>query len=363
MNIDIVPLTPEQEKPIPTELQFGTNFTNRMFTQRFSAAEGWHKAEIGAYHSFTLDPSSLVFHYGQEIFEGTKAYRRPDGHINLFRPWDNAQRFNDSAERMSMQTVDVEDHVAAIAKLVELEHEWVPHAEGAALYIRPTMIATDEFIGMRASQSYLHYIITCPVGNYYSTGLSPIPVFISTEYRRAVKGGTGAAKTGGNYAASLMVSEQVKKQGYIQVLWLDAIHGRYVEEVGTMNIMFVYEGNKIVTPKLTGSILPGITRASLLQLAPDLGYEVEETMIDVEEMLADVEAGKVTEIFGCGTAVVIAPVGKFGYQDKEYLVNNNEVGPVARRLYQELTDIQFGRKPDPYGWTYKIEVPEAEATP
>ncbi len=358
MNIDLIPLTPEQEKPIPTELQFGTNFTNRMFTQKFTPDAGWHEAQIGPYKPFTLDPSALVFHYGQEIFEGTKAYRRPDGHINLFRPWDNAKRFNDSAQRMSMQGVDVEDHVAAIAQLVELEHEWVPSDPGTALYIRPTMIATDEFIGMRASESYLHYIITCPVGNYYATGLAPISVFISTEYRRAVKGGTGAAKTGGNYAASLMVAEEVKKLGYIQVLWLDAIHGRYVEEVGTMNIMFVYEGNKIVTPKLTGSILPGVTRASLLQLAPDLGYKVEESTIDVEEMLADVQSGKITEVFGCGTAVVISPVGKFGYQGQDYQVGDGEVGPVARRLYQELTDIQFGRKPDSYGWTYKIEVGE-----
>jgi branched-chain amino acid aminotransferase len=360
MNIDIAPLTPEQTKPIPSELTFGTNFTNRMFSQKYTPETGWHSAQIGPYQPITLDPSALVFHYGQEIFEGTKAYRRPDGHINLFRPWDNAKRFNDSAERMSMQPVDVEDHVAAIAQLVELEHEWVPDQQGAALYIRPTMIATDEYIGMRASQSYLHYIITCPVGNYYSTGLAPVSVFISNEYRRAVKGGTGAAKTGGNYAASLMVSEQVKKEGFVQVLWLDAVHGRYVEEVGTMNIMFVYDGRKIVTPKLTGSILPGITRASLLTLAPDLGYEVEEGMIDVNEMLADVQSGKITEVFGCGTAVVISPVGKFGYEGQEYIVNNNEVGPVASKLYQELTDIQFGRKEDPYGWTYKIEVPKAE---
>lgn len=356
MNIDLIPLTPEQIKPIPTELQFGTNFTNRMFTQKFTPAKGWHDAQIGPYKPFTLDPSALVFHYGQEIFEGTKAYRRPDGHINLFRPWDNAKRFNDSAKRMSMQGVDVEEHVAAIAQLVALEHEWVPSLPGAALYIRPTMIATDEFIGMRASESYLHYIITCPVGNYYATGLAPISVFISTEYRRAVKGGTGAAKTGGNYAASLMVAEEVKKLGYMQVLWLDAIHGRYIEEVGTMNIMFVYEGNKIVTPKLTGSILPGVTRASLLQLAPDLGYEVEEGTLEVEQMLADVQSGKITEVFGCGTAVVISPVGAFGYQGQDYQVGDGQVGPVSSHLYQELTDIQFGRKPDPYGWTYKIEV-------
>jgi branched-chain amino acid aminotransferase len=356
MNIDLVPLTPEQIKPLPTSLQFGTNFTNRMFTQRYTPAQGWHEAKIEPYGPFTLDPSALVFHYGQEIFEGTKAYRRADGNINLFRPWENAKRFNSSAQRMCMPQVDVEDHVAAIAKLVELEHEWVPTIPGASLYIRPTMIATDEFIGMRASDSYLHYIITCPVGNYYPTGLAPISVFISTEYRRAVKGGTGAAKTGGNYAASLLVAEEVKKLGYLQVLWLDAIHGRYIEEVGTMNIMFVYEGKKIVTPELTGSILPGVTRASLLQLAPDLGYEVEERMIDVEEMLADVRSGKITEVFGCGTAVVVSPVGQFGYQGETYTIGNGDVGPISSHLHHELTAIQYGDKPDPYGWTYTIEV-------
>lgn len=356
MDINIIPLSEEQKKDKPESLTFGASFTDRMFTQAYEGEHGWHKAEIGPYRPFTLDPSALVFHYGQEIFEGTKAYRRPDGNINLFRPWENAKRFNSSAERMSMPPVDVEDHVAAIAQLVELEQKWVPDVDGASLYIRPTMIATEDAIGMRASNNYLHYIITCPVGNYYAGGMAPVSVFISDEYRRAVKGGTGAAKTGGNYAASLMIAEQVKEKGYVQVLWLDAVTGKNIEEVGTMNIMFVYEGKKIVTPELTGSILPGITRDSILTLAPDLGYEVEETTLNVEEMLADVEAGKITEAFGCGTAVVISPVGKFGYKGQDYPVNNEEVGPVARHLYQTLTDIQFGRAEDPYGWIHTIEV-------
>lgn len=356
MDIEIIPLKAEELKEKPKELTFGANFTDRMFSQHYTPEEGWHDAKIGPYEPFTLDPSALVFHYGQEIFEGTKAYRRPDGNINLFRPWENAKRFNRSAERMSMAQVDVEEHVEAIATLVELEQDWVPETDGASLYIRPTMIATDAAIGMRASQSYLHYIITCPVGNYYAGGMAPVSVFISDEYRRAVKGGTGAAKTGGNYAASLMIAEKVKKLGYVQVLWLDAVTGRYIEEVGTMNIMFVYEGKKIVTPPLTGSILPGVTRDSLLTLAPDLGYEVSEEMLDVEQMLADVASGKITEVFGCGTAVVISPVGKFGYKGEDYTVNNNEVGPVARHLYQALTDIQFGRVEDTYNWTHTIQV-------
>jgi branched-chain amino acid aminotransferase len=238
--------------------------------------------------------------------------------------------------------------------LVELEHEWVPEAEGASLYIRPVMIATDAALGVHASKTYLHYIIVGPVGPYFQQGFKPVPVYISDKYRRAVKGGVGAAKTGGNYAASLFVGEEAAAKGYSQVLWLDATHGRYIEEVGAMNICFVYDGNHIVTPPLTGSILPGVTRTSVLALGQDLGYEVSETMLDVHEMLADIESGRITEVFGCGTAAVIAPVGQFGFQDKIYPINNNEVGPVAKHLRQELTDIQYGRIPDRFDWTLAI---------
>jgi branched-chain amino acid aminotransferase len=246
--------------------------------------------------------------------------------------------------------------VAAIIKLIELENEWVPNVSGATLYIRPAMIATDAALGVYASKTYLHFIILSPVGAYFKEGFAPVPVYISDEYRRAVKGGTGSAKTGGNYAASLFVSERVKAQGYSQVLWLDAIEGRYIEEVGAMNICFVYEGKQIVTPKLSGSILPGITRKSVLQLAPDLGYEVSEETIDVNDMMADLKTGKITEVFGCGTAAVIAPVGKFGFKGQEYIINNNEAGPVSQHLFDQLTGIQTGRLPDPYGWTHTIEV-------
>ena len=352
IQLNLVPTA--DRKPIPTQLAFGQNFTDHMFRQKYTAEVGWHAAEIGPYEPITLDPAALVFHYAQEIFEGTKAYRTPDGHVNLFRPWENAKRFNFSAERMSMATVDVEDHVLAIAKLVETDQAWVPSADGSSLYIRPTMIATEAGIGVKASHSYLHFIITCPVGNYYPQGMSAVPVFISDEYRRAVKGGTGAAKTGGNYAASLYVSEQVKQKGYVQVLWLDAVTGRYIEEVGTMNIMFVYEGKKVVTPALTGSILAGITRDSLLRLAPDLGYEVAEELLEVEQVLADIQSGKITEAVGCGTAVVVSPVGKFGYKGQDYTVGDGQVGPVASHLYKALTDIQYGRVPDPYGWIHTI---------
>ncbi len=242
-----------------------------------------------------------------------------------------------------------------MVELVSLEHEWVPAQDGASLYIRPTMIATDVGLGVHASHNYLHYIIVGPVGPYFATGFNPVAVYISRDHVRAVRGGTGAAKTGGNYAASLFVAEKVTALGYQQVLWLDAVERRYVEEVGAMNIAFVYEGKHIVTPALSGSILPGITRDSVLRLAPDLGYTVSEDRIDVDQVLADIRSGRITEAFGIGTAAVIAPVGKLGSEDETVTVNDNQPGPVARHLYRALTDIQYGRTPDPYGWTYTLK--------
>lgn len=356
MHITIEPLLPSDLKPFPPTLAFGKFFTNRMFTQTWTAEAGWHDAKIGPYRPFVLDPSTAVFHYAQEIFEGTKAYRRPDGHINLFRPWENMKRFNRSAARMAMQAVDPEEHLDAIVQLVSLEHEWVPNQEGASLYIRPTLIATEPALGVHASHRYLHFVILSPVGPYFATGFNPVSVFISDDYVRAVRGGVGDAKTGGNYAASLYVSEEVSRLGYQQVLWLDAVERRYVEEVGSMNIAFVYEGKRIVTPALSGSILPGITRDSVLRLAPDLGYPIEEARIDVHEMLRDLGTGAITEAFGLGTAAVVAPVNKFGYKGKEYTVGNGQSGPVAKHLFQTLTDIQYGRIADPYGWTHTIQV-------
>ena len=356
MDIKLLPLDQANLKSIPREdFGFGNNFTNRMFSQKYTPEKGWHEAQIGPYAPLVLDPATAVFHYAQEIFEGLKAYRRPDGRVNLFRPWENMKRFNNSARRMAMPVVDEEEHLAAIVQLIELEHDWVPDVPGAALYIRPTMIATEPALGVHASTQYLHYVIIGPVGAYFKEGFNPVPVYISDAYRRAVRGGTGAVKTGGNYAASLFVGAEAKAKGYSQVLWLDAIQGRYIEEVGAMNIAFVYGGERIVTPPLTGSILPGVTRDSVVTLARDLGYEVVEEQIDVHDMLADVESGAITEVFGCGTAAVIAPVGKFGFRDKEYLINNYKVGPVAKRLYDELTGIQFGRVEDRFGWTMTID--------
>lgn len=358
MKIIVESLNPADRKPFLTDLSFGRHFSNRMFSQRYTPEQGWHDARIGPYRPLTFDPAAAILHYGQEIFEGLKAYRRPDGNINLFRPWENAARFNRSAQRMAMASVDPEEHVEAMIELVSLEHEWVPAQDGASLYIRPTLVAADVGLGVHASRSYLHYIIVGPVGPYFATGFNPVAVYVSRDHVRAVRGGTGEAKTGGNYAASLFVAEKVGALGYQQVLWLDAVERRYVEEVGAMNIAFVYEGAHIATPALSGSILPGITRNSMLKLAPDLGYTVSEERIDVDQALADIRSGRITEAFGIGTAAVIAPVGKLGSDGEAVIINENEPGPVARRLYQALTDIQYGRVPDPYGWTCTIKVKE-----
>lgn len=355
MDIKIEPLNGNAKTPLAEKPVFGKTFSNRMFSQRYSPDQGWHDAKIGPYEPIVLDPATAVLHYSQELFEGTKAYRRPDGHINLFRPWENAARMNRSAKRMAMHEVDAEAHVEAIVELVKLEHEWVPSGEGESLYIRPVLIATDIGLGVHASATYLHYIIVGPAGPYFPTGFKPVSVFVSKDYVRAARGGTGAAKTGGNYAASLFESERVKHLGYHQVLWLDAVERRYVEEVGAMNIAFVYDGKHISTPVLSGSILEGITRDSILKLAPTLGYTVSEDKIDLNDALRDIESGKITEVFGMGTAAVVAPVDKMGYEGKDYPLKHSP-GPVAQHLFKALTDIQYGRVPDPFGWTLKVEV-------
>jgi len=357
VEIKIVPLETAQLHQAPAQhFGFGSLFANRMFTQYYDKGEGWHDAQIGPYQDFSLPPATAVLHYAQEIFEGTKAYRRPDGDINLFRPWENMKRFNRSAQRMAMPTVDEEEHLAAIVRLIELEQEWVPYAPGATLYIRPAMFASEVALGVHASTAYIHFVIAGPVGAYFKEGFNPVPVYISSRYRRAVRGGVGAAKTGGNYAASLLVGEEAAAKGYSQVLWLDALEGRYVEEVGAMNIFFVYEGKRLVTPPLSDSILAGVTRDSVLHLAADLGYDVAEERVEVHEMLAAIKSGQITEVFGCGTAAVIAPVGKFEFDQQIVTINDNQSGPVATRLFNTLTDIQYGRVQDPYGWTLRINV-------
>lgn len=356
MKINVIPLADTQNKSRPNEnnLGFGKYFTDRMFIQKYSTEKRWYDAKIEPYHPLSLDPAAAVFHYGQEIFEGLKAYRTDKNTINLFRPFENAKRFNRSAARMSMPTIDENDHVDAISQLVKLEKSWIPSSPDTSLYIRPTMIATDAVLGVHASHHYTHFVILSPVGAYFAAGLNPISVYISDTYRRSVKGGTGEAKTGGNYGASLIVGEEASKYQCSQVLWLDAVEGKFVEEVGSMNICFVYRDGHIVTPPLSGSILSGITRMSILELAPSLGHSVSEARVPVDKLLADIKSGEVTEVFGTGTAAVIAPVGSFIYQAQSYVIGGNQVGTVTQKLRQTLTDIQTGRAKDTMGWVHPI---------
>ncbi|MGB1882927.1 MAG: branched-chain amino acid aminotransferase [Gammaproteobacteria bacterium] len=356
--IRIEPVAETNPVALPESLGFGRIFTDRMFSQRYHADRGWYDATIGAYQPITLDPATTVYHNGQMIFDGTKAYRRADGDINLFRPELNAERFNLSAERMGMPTVDAESHVQAMERLVQLEHRWVPDRPGTALYIRPVMIAIEKTLEVRASREYLHYIIVTPVAPYFAEGFAPVSVYVSDDFVRAVRGGTGEAKTPGNYAGSIAATEIAIKKGYQQVLWLDGVERKYIDEVGAMNIAFVFDNKHIVTPELSGAILRGITRRSLLSLAPDLGYTVEERRIAMDEVLAGLSSGAITEIFGMGTGAVIAPVGRMQVNGEELVIRDGTPGPVATRLYSELTALQYGERDDPYHWTHHIEIPE-----
>ncbi len=354
MKISVNSISSDQARSLPDgKFGFGRIFSNHMLTRTFTDETGWQDAEIQPYGPIPMNLSMSVLHYGQEIFEGTKAYRRPDGKINLFRIDQNIKRFNRSAVRMELPIMDEEEHLEAIVSLIELDASWVPDSPDSSLYIRPTLVSSENTIGSLNANEALFFILLSPVDPYFATGFNPISVFVEDEYVRAVRGGVGEAKTGGNYAASLHATDKAIKAGYKQVVWLDAIERRYVEEMGGMNICFVY-GNKLVTSPLTGTILPGITRDSLLILAQDLGYETEERMIDIHELIADIKSGVCTEAFACGTAAVIAPIGKLGYKGEDVIVNNNEVGAMTRHLYDELTGIQFGRIPDRFGWTLQI---------
>ncbi|PKN11583.1 MAG: branched chain amino acid aminotransferase [Deltaproteobacteria bacterium HGW-Deltaproteobacteria-4] len=351
MNIHIVPLSsPKTKYSDETKLGFGKLFTDRMFVMEYSAGQGWHSARIQPYGPFALDPACAVLHYAQEIFEGLKAFRRPDGQISLFRPRDNVRRFNRSAERMSMPAVDEVFFLRAIKELVKLEEGWIPQSEGTSLYIRPTMIATDPYLGVRPSETYLCYVILSPVGAYYSGGLAPVKIWISDEYVRVAPGGTGEAKTGGNYASSLKASQEAALKGFDQVLWLDGVERKYVEEVGSSNICFLYDG-KVVTSPLKGTILDGITRRSVLALVKDFGLTVEERALSIDEILDGVSSGRLTEAFGTGTAAVVSPVGQFTYRDRTVTFGDGKsIGALTMKLYQTLTGIQNGKVADQHGW-------------
>jgi branched-chain amino acid aminotransferase len=355
MHIRIDPIADTSPVTLPEPLGFGKVFTRRVFTRHFEAGRGWHDAAIGPGSSIALAPGAHLLHCGQAIFEGTKAYLQPDGRLALFRPEANAERFNRSAERLAMPRVEPAEFVAAIEALLTLEHAWAPRGDGASLYIRPVMVATEATLEVRASRTYLHYIVLSPVGPFFAGGFQPVAVRVEEHHVRAAPGGTGAAKTIGNYAGSLVATEAARAAGYQQVLWLDAIERRFVEEAGAMNVAFVYGGGEIVTPALSGSILPGITRDSVLRLAPDLGYGVREDRLDVNTVLADIAAGRITEAFCMGTAAVIVPIGRIGHRGGDVLVGANVAGPVATHLYRALTDIQYGRAEDPYGWTRIVD--------
>ena len=346
-------LNPETFKPRiedESKLVFGKQFTDRMFVMKYLTGKGWHDARIQPYQPFSLDPAAMVLHYAQEIFEGMKAFRRPDGQVALFRPLDNFKRFNHGARRMCMPEIDEAFLLRALKELVRLESDWVPRSAGTSLYIRPTLIATEPMLGVRPADEYLCYIILCPVGAYYKGGLSPVKIWIPDQYVRAAHGGTGEVKTGGNYAASLYAAREAAAKGYDQVLWLDAREKKYIEEVGSMNICFLLDG-KLVTSPLHGTILDGITRRSVLTLAREMGVEIEERALSIDEVLDGAQSGRLTEAFGTGTAVVISPVGQFTYRDRTVkLGDGTTTGPLTQKLYDTLTGIQYGRLPDSHGW-------------
>lgn len=335
-------------------LGFGKVFTDRMFVANWRPDKGWFNAQIKPYEPFILDPSSLIFHYAQEIFEGLKAYKWTDGTIALFRPEMNARRFNLSAERLCMPEVPEELFIEAIEKLVALESDWIPTSEGTSLYIRPAMIGDEPILGVRPSSHYTFFIILSPVGPYYASGFNPVKIMVEDKYVRAAPGGTGEAKTGGNYSSTLKALLEAKKKGFDQVVWLDSVERRYIEEVGAMNMFFVYEDH-IVTPRLDGAILHGVTRDSVLKLARSFGYETEEKKIDVNDLMKDISSGKVKEAFGSGTAAVITPVGLLSYKGHENVLGSGKVGAITQKFYDTLVQIQYGQQKDPFNWIRKVE--------
>ncbi|MGM9602214.1 MAG: branched-chain amino acid aminotransferase [Faecousia sp.] len=350
--ISITKTTTPMAKPADeSKLGFGKVFTDHMFIMEYNEGKGWHDGRIVPFGPLPIHPASTVLHYGAEIFEGMKAYRRADGSISLFRPMENIRRLNRSAERLCLPELDEEGCLDILTTLVELEKDWVPHSEGTSLYIRPYLFGNDPHLGVHAVKNALFVVICSPVGAYYAEGINPVKIAIESTDVRAVRGGTGYAKCGGNYAASLRAGQKAEEKGYTQVLWLDGVEQKYIEEVGAMNVMFKIAG-KIVTPSLaSGSILPGITRKSCLELLRDWGYEVQERKISVDELFAAAADGSLEEAWGTGTAAVVSPIGQLFYQGKAYTLCNNEIGPVAQKLYDQLTGIQWGKVEDKFGWT------------
>ena len=354
LNISITKCDAPKAKPDASTLGFGKIFTDHMFIVDYSHEKGWYNARIVPFANISLHPASTVLHYGSEIFEGLKAYRRADGKVQLFRPLENIRRMNNSAERLCLPQMPEEDMLQALLTFVELEQDWTPSAPGTSLYLRPFLYGNDETLGVHAVHNATFVIIASPVGSYYAEGINPVRIMIEDEDVRAVRGGTGYAKCGGNYAASNRAGERAAQKGYSQVLWLDGVERKYIEEVGAMNVMFKING-EIVTPALTGSILPGITRKSCIEVLKSEGYKVNERLLSIDELSEALENGTLEEAWGCGTAAVVSPIGELCYKDKKYPVNNGKIGTVTQHLYDTLTGIQWGKIEDSYGWTYPVE--------
>lgn len=354
MEISITKTTNPKQKPADqSKLGFGNYYTDHMFIMNYDEGEGWHNPRIVPYAPIPLDPAAMCLHYGQEVFEGLKAYRTPDGKINLFRPEKNMARLNVSNERLCIPQIDEEFSVEAIKKLVEIDADWIPTEKGTSLYIRPFIFAVDAHVGVHPAHHLMFVIILSPVGSYYAEGLNPVDIYIEQNYTRAVKGGTGFAKTAGNYAASLKAQDEASKFGYSQVLWLDGIEHKYIEEVGAMNVFFVI-GDEVVTPELSGSILSGITRMSCIELLKSLGYKVSERRISIEELYEAHDKGELKEAFGSGTAAVISPIGSFEWNGRKITVADGGIGKISQMLYDTITGIQCGRLEDKYNWTVRI---------
>jgi branched-chain amino acid aminotransferase len=354
MNISVTKTTAPKAKPQDqSKLGFGKIFTDHMFIMNYDEGQGWHDGRIVPYGPLTLDPSAMIFHYGQGIFEGMKAYRTADGRTLLFRPQKNFQRANISNERLCIPPIDEEYALEALKELIRVDIDWVPTNEGTSLYVRPFIIAVDPALGVHPAHHYLFMMILSPVGAYYPEGLNPVKIYVEDDYVRAVKGGIGFAKTPGNYAASIRAQEKAAELKYTQVLWLDGVERKYIEEVGTMNVFFVIDGT-IVTPALNGSILAGVTRDSSIQLLKSWGYKVEERRLGIQEVYDAYEAGKLDEVFGTGTAAVISPVGELNWENHIMTINNGAIGPISQKLYDNITGIQSGKLPDKFGWTVEV---------
>lgn len=351
-------LPSEKRKPLPpdpTRLEFGRTFTDHMFTMEYTPAHGWANGEIKPYQPLVLDPATMMFHYSQAVFEGQKAYLSPREEILLFRPLENARRIRRSMQRMAIPEIDEDNFLQAECELLKVEKRWIPQVKGTSLYIRPVVIPTEPLIGsIRASETYLFYIILSPAGFLFKEGMKPIGLLAEKNYTRASAGGTGEAKTPGNYSGTILVSRMAAEKGCSQVLWLDAKEHRYIEEVGTNNIFFVIDG-KLLTPALTGTILPGVTRKSVLEMAGDLGIAAEERALSIEELIEGIASGRVTEAFGAGTGAVINPVGWIHYEGRKHAIKGNDIGPWTKKLYDTLTGIQCGMLDDKFGWVYRVD--------